>query len=229
MVFNLQSSTYIVSGEKIGMNNDTVSQFRNELNSFFVLVLLNMVFGALTMAFGMQIMIMSVLGLPGGLATAVVLLLTGGLALVCFVLGFTWVVSSAKILKGVTAVRREFKNHSEPVSPEILTGWIVRIMGHYRENRERIRWMTRICALGGCAFITLGILNLVQGLSSGPATGGGMWIQVMAFLAAGINLTIGGASLLFSTWFQRYTRAWDRRTEEASRSEDALKKAMEQR
>jgi hypothetical protein len=46
------------------MTADTQSQFKSELNSFFMLVLLNLVFGALAMAFGMQYMIMAVLGLP---------------------------------------------------------------------------------------------------------------------------------------------------------------------
>ena len=51
------------------MNNDTVSQFKNELNTFFVLVLMNLVFGALAMAFGMQFMVTSVLGMTDGQTT----------------------------------------------------------------------------------------------------------------------------------------------------------------
>jgi len=211
------------------MMSDTFSQFKNELNSFFVLVLLNMVFGALTMAFGMQIMMTSVLGLPGGQTATVFRILTGIFALVCFGLGLTWVISSAKILEGVTAVRREYKSHPEPVSGEALTGWIVRIMAHYRENKKTIRWMTLICALGGGAFLATGLLNLAQGLSWWSASGGAMGVGVLSFVAAGINLAIGIASLLFSTWFHRYSAVWDRRTEEAARSEDALQHAMEQR
>jgi hypothetical protein len=210
------------------MNQETVSQFKNELNSFFALVLLNMVFGALTMAFGLQILITSVLGMPGGLAATAVLILTGIVAVICFGLGFTWVFSSAKILKGVTELRREFKNQSEPVSGEILTGWIVRLMAHYRENRKSIRYMTLICALGGCVFIAIGVINLVQGFSFGLASGLRVWFQVMTFFAAGINLAIGIASLFFSTWFRRYTTAWDSRIEEASRSEGSLEQVMGQ-
>ncbi len=187
-----------------------------------------MVFGALTMAFGLQILITSVLGMPGGLAATAVLILTGIVALICFGLGFTWVFSSAKILKGVTELRREFKNQSEPVSGEILTGWIVRLMAHYRENRKSIRYMTLICALGGCVFIAIGVINLVQGFSFGLASGPRVWFQVMTFFAAGINLTIGIASLFFSTWFRRYMTAWDSRIEEASRSEGSLEQVMGQ-
>jgi hypothetical protein len=210
------------------MNTDTVSQFKGELNSFFVLALLNMVFGALTMAFGMQGIVTSVLGLTGFPSGTVYRILTGMLSLGCFGIGFAWVLASARILKGVTIVRREFKKRTEPVPGEILTGWIVRIMVHYRKNNETIRWMTLICALGGCVFLALGILNLVQGITA-IAGNGNLWILVLPFVAAGINLTIGFVSLRFSTWFKKYTAVWDHRMEETTRSEDALRRSLEQR
>jgi len=210
------------------MNTDTVSQFKTELNTFFVLVLLNMAFGALTMAFGMQFIVSSVLGLSGWQTGTVIRVLAGGLSMVCFGIGFAWVLASARVLKGVTAVRREFKKMTEPVSGEILTGWIVRIMAHYRKNKETIRWMTLICALGGCIFLVLGILNLVQVITA-LAGNGNLWIFVLPFVAAGINLTIGLVSLRFSVWFTKYTAVWDHRMEETSRSEDALRRSLEQR
>ncbi len=206
------------------MTEETFRRFRSELNSFFVLVILNTAFGALTMAFGMQFIVTSVLGLPGG-QTGVFRVLTGILSLVCFGTGFAWVLASARILRGVTAVRRDYKKSTEPVSGEILTGWIVRIMAHYRKNRETIQWMTIICALGGCVFLALGILNLVQGFFALSLSGSAL-IRILPFVAAAINLTIGLASLLFSTWFRKYSAVWDHRMEEASRSEDALKKSL---
>ena len=207
------------------MTEETFKRFRNELNSFFVLVLLNTAFGALTMAFGMQFIVTSVLGLPGGQTGIVFRLLAGILSLVCFGIGFAWVLASARILRGVTAVRRDYKKCTEPVSGEILTGWIVRIMAHYRKNRETIQWMTLICTLGGCVFLALGILNLVQGIFA-LSPSGSAWIRILPFVAAAINLTIGLTSLRFSTWFRKYSAVWDHRMEEASRSEDTLKKSL---
>jgi lipopolysaccharide export LptBFGC system permease protein LptF len=43
------------------MSEDTRSRFRAELTSFFLHVLLNMAFGALAMAFGMQYIVTLVL------------------------------------------------------------------------------------------------------------------------------------------------------------------------
>jgi hypothetical protein len=210
------------------MADKTLSQFRHELNSFFVLVILNIVFGALAMAFGMQFMISSVLGLAGGQIPVVLRILTGAISLAGFGLGLSWVISSVKILKGITGIRREYRECPGPIPDEILTGWIVRLTAHYRENRETIRWMTLICALGGCAFLVLGILNLVQGISWLTGTGIA-WFQVLPFVAAGINLTIGLSSLLFCGYFRRYSAAWDLRLAETARSEAILEETLEQR
>ena len=201
-----------------------MSQFKSELNSFFVLVLLNMAIGALVMAFGMQFIGSSVLGLNGPQPSAVVRAITGAFSLVCFGLGLMWVLSSAGILKGITGIRRQYRKFSDPVPADILTGWIVRLLAHYRENKKRIGWMIIICALGGSAFLALGILNVVQSVGATDTMS-----RLLSLIAAAINLTIGIVSLRFCRYFQNYSAAWDRRLEEAVRSEDALQHAMEQR
>jgi hypothetical protein len=101
------------------------------------------------------------------------------------------------------------------------------MMAHYRENRSTIRWMTLICSFGGCIYLALGIVNIVQGILAGVSPGG-MMIPGISFLAAGINLTIGIVALRFSTWFRRYSASWDRRLAEASQAEDSLRSTMEQ-
>jgi hypothetical protein len=209
------------------MADETLFQFKNELNIFFVLVILNLVFGALAMAFGMQFMIASVLGLTGGQIPAVFRVLAGAISLTGFGLGLSWVLSSAKVLKGITAIRREYREYSDPVSAEILTGWIVRLVAHYRGNRETIRWMTLICAIGSCAFLALGILNIVQGIA-GLAVSTDFWMRGLPFIAAVINLTIGFSSLLFYRYFRRYSAAWDLRLDETARSETILGQTLEQ-
>src|SRR4030042_1128882 len=208
------------------MTDETLSQFKNELNSFFVLFILNVVFGALAIAFGMQFMIASVMGLAEGEIPLRVL--TGAISLAVFGLGLSWVLSSVKVLEGTTEIRREYSEYTGPVPDEILTGWIVRLTAHYRENRETIRRMTIICALGGCAFLAIGVLNLIQGITC-PADPNASWPQGLPFTAAGINITLGLASLLFCVYFRRYSAAWDLRLDETARSETILERTLEQR
>jgi len=207
------------------MTDETLSQFKNELNSFFVLFILNVVFGALAIAFGMQFMIASVMGLAEGEIPLRVL--TGAISLAVFGLGLSWVLSSVKVLEGTTEIRREYREYTGPVPDEILTGWIVRLTAQYRENRKTIRRMTVICALGGCAFLAIGVLNLIQGITW-TADPNASWTQGLPFIAAGINITIGLASLLFCGYFRRYSAAWDLRLDETARSETILSQTLEQ-
>lgn len=201
--------------------------FASELQSFFALCLMNLVFGSLAMAFGMQFIVTAVLAMAaaGTFQWFPVFQVLFGWAAV--VVGFRWILSSAKILKGVTRIRREYRRMEEPVSNEALTGLIVRMMAHYRENWKTIWRMNLISTLGGCIFLALGVLNLFQGISTWLSAGG-MVSLLLSLVAAGINLAIGLVSLLFSAWFRRYSRAWDHRLIEAAHSEEALKHAMEQ-
>lgn len=198
-----------------------------ELRSFFVLCVLNLVFAAMLMAFGMQFIVTSVLAMAeaGILQWFPVFQVLVGWA--AAVVGLRWIISTATIMEGVTEIRSEFEALEEPVSPEAFTGLILRMMAHHRENWKTIWRMNLICTLGGAVFLALGVLNLFQGISA-LLSARGMVSLVLAIVAAGINLTIGGVCLLFSSWFRRYSRAWERRLIEASQSEEALRHAMEQ-
>jgi hypothetical protein len=221
---------------------ETSQNFAAELRSFFSLCLLNLVFGAMILAFGVQFIVTSVLALAEGEASlgfaAVQVLAWGAIAF----LGLRWILSSVKVMRGVTVIRREYRALEEPVSGEALTGLIVRMMAQYRENRQAVRRMTLICTLGGAIFLALGVLNLLAGISAAMAGTGPLYIFLvqagltsgigrslfLSFVAAGINLAIGIVSLRLSSWFRRYSRAWDLRLAEASRSGEALRHALEQ-
>jgi hypothetical protein len=204
------------------MTAKNLVQFKSELNSFFALILLNLVFGALAMAFGMQFIIASITGLMAGQATIEFRALAGAISLVSFGLGLMWVRSSAKILKGITGIRREFRNREEPVPDETLTCWIVRLVAHYRENRKTIRTMIIVCTAGGFCFLALGIINSLEFISisfaSATFTLNSYLLIHSAFLALGVGLV----SLASSFYFTQFSRTWDLRQEEISRREHEL-------
>jgi len=202
-------------------------QFRNELTSFYVLILLNIAFGALVMAFGLQFIITSALAVAGGQNSDVLQVIRVTVGVAGVVLGFSWLLSSTKIMRGLKRIRREYKNRATPVSDETVTGWIVDMVAHYRENRSTIRWMTLICSFGGCIYLALGIVDIVQSISASISPGGMMMLGI-SFFAAGINLTMGIVTLLFSKWFRRYSASWDCRLAGASQAEDSLRSAMDQ-
>jgi hypothetical protein len=206
--------------------NVTSQNFTSELQSFFALCLMNLVFGSLAMAFGMQFIVTAVLAMAEAGTFqwfSVIQVLLGWAAAV---VGLRWIISTAGIFRGVNKIRREFRAMEGPVSNETITSLIIRMMAHYRENWKAIWRMNLISTLGGSIFLVLGVLNLFQGISAWLSAEGILSL-LLAFVAAGINLTIGVVSLLFSSWFRRYARAWDHRLIEATQSEEALKHAME--
>jgi hypothetical protein len=228
MAFNPEQPIYIESGEKQTMTSTSLQQFGKELKKFFALVLLNLVFGALAMAVGMQVIVATFLQYPAGetysflIAVARILLGIAGVAI-----GLFWILASAKILRGISEVRKEYRNRAVgPVPDETLTGWIIAVLAHYRENRTVIRWMTLIATAGGLVYLALGIANLVQGSQAlTGAAGQGPW--VIAFTAAAINLTIGLVTIYFSRGFHRYSQVWDLRLEQADSGEESLKRVLE--
>ncbi|MDD1665160.1 MAG: hypothetical protein LUQ32_07365 [Methanomicrobiales archaeon] len=226
----------------------TSENFASELQSFFVLCLMNLVFGSLAMAFGMQFIVTAVLAMAAAGTFQWFPAFQVLLGWAAAVVGLRWIVSTAKILKGVTKIHREYRamggkvsrrilrepasgeSPAGPVSPEALTGLIIRMIAHYRENWKAIWRMNLISTLGGAVFLTLGVVNIVDGILAWYSPLGFFYLPVFLapFIAGAINLTIGGVSLLFSSWFRRYARAWDHRLIETSHSEEALKHAMEQ-
>jgi len=208
------------------MTEETLTHFRSELNSFFILVFLNLVFGALAVAFGVQVIVTSVLGLTGGQSVSVLRIVAGSISMISFGLGIAWIISSAEILESIEEIRTELKGWMGSVSDETLTSGIVRMMAHYRENRRTIRTMILVCTLGGFCFLALGIINSVEffslSLSSVSFTLNNYLLIPSALLTLGVALV----SLLSSYYFLKFSRVWDLRVRETERSEDELTRSL---
>jgi hypothetical protein len=209
------------------MTRTSGQQFGKELTSFFVLVLLNLALGALVMAFGLQAIVTTVVEYSGGghhsVLSSVTLVLIGA-AGIC--VGIFWIKTSAKIFKGIKNVREEYRTSADPVTDETLTGWIVTLLAHYRENRTVIRQMALIGTIGGAIFLAFGVTNLVQGIQA-VAADTGQVSGYLALVAAAINLTIGLVTIHFARGFRTYARVWDTRLDQAGKDEESLKRVLE--
>ncbi len=201
-------------------------RFKSELNSFFGLILANLVFGAMAMAFGLQFIVGSVLGQAGLPASPEIRILAGALALVTFGLGLAWIEASARIMKGIRGPIREFRHRKEPVPEEILTCGIIGMISVYREHRTTVRRMILVCTLGGWCFFILGIVNATEFLSLSPSSGTVMLNVFLLIPAAFLTLGVGVVSLLSSYYFSKFSKAWDLRLAETARSEDLLEKTI---
>jgi hypothetical protein len=211
---------------KSRMTDTTETRFKRELDSFFAVTLLNVVFAAQAIGLGMAYVIASVLGTTD-VPTPALRMLAGALALVSFGLGLAWLRSSAHVLRGVAQVRRPFRRRAGPVSDEVLTAGIVGMIAHYRENRATIRTMILVCTVGGFFFLAQGVVSAVE-FASFNLPGGSVTVNVFALIpSALLTLGIGLVSLLSSYYFTRFSRSWDLRLDETARAEARLKSAME--
>jgi|WetSurMetagenome_2_1015567.scaffolds.fasta_scaffold16940_4 hypothetical protein len=211
------------------MTDTSGRRFGKELTSFFVLVLLNLALGALVMAFGMQIMVTAIIEYSGEGYLSVLFSVTRvviGAAGICA--GIFWIKTSAKIFKGIKNVREEYRNSPDPVPDRALTGWIVTLLAHYRENRTVIMQMALIGTIGGAIFLAFGVTNLVQGVQAVAADTGQVY-GYLAFFAAAVNMTIGIGTIYFARGFRTYARVWDMRLDQAGKGEESLKQALESR
>jgi len=207
------------------MTDDTLNQFRKELTALFVIAILNIVFGALAIAFGVQYMVTSVLG-QTAVQSMVLRIFAGSVALICFGLGIAWIISSVKIFDGIEELREEFQDRKKPVSDETLTSGIIRMMAHYRQNTKTIHTMILVCTLGGFCFLALGIINSLEFLSISLSSGQFTLKNYLLIPAALLTLGIALVSLLSSYYFSKFSRTWDLRLMETARSEEMLKKSL---
>ncbi len=218
---------------KAAMNKHLREQFKGELRTFFTLSLLNLVFAALAMAFGVTIIVQQATSMAGALraglpvyASPVILVV----AVLAFLLGLKWITASARIFGGIEEIREASTALAGQGTEEEVTGLIIRMITHYRENRQVIEQMILVCTLGGCCFLVLGILNSVEFVSTGVSSG--MFrvdlLDSLLLPSALITLCMGLVSLLNSFLFWKYSSVWDRRMEEITRSEAELQRTMEQ-
>ena len=211
------------------MNTDLSKAFEEEFLSFFALCLMNLIFAASMMAIGLAIVVQQLVpqtgAIPAG-AEAIppaVTLVLGGAA---FVIGLVWITVTAKLLKSVKLVRRAYKEKKKrEMTPEDFTGVMLRMMTQYREQKRTIRAMVIICLVGGVCYLVQGIADIAL-IIPGVAVGDTAVPVISTVIAALISLVMGGASILISTYFRRYAKAWDARLDTLAQSGDELEKML---
>ena len=209
--------------------NPVLSQFRTEIRHFFLISILNLVFAAIAIAIGVQYVVTAILSQtldpvnPGFPVMLGLRILSGAIAMICFGLGISWILSTVRIFEGIVTIKDDLEKAGSVITDERLTCLIVRMLVHYRDNYKTIRTMILVCTLGGGCFFVLGIANSLKALS--VSSGGFAFTLDNLLLIPAMLLTLGIAlaSLLSSYYFSKFAKVWDRRLHEIEESECALK------
>lgn len=204
------------------MTDPAFQRFRKEINSFYLVTLLNIVFGALAMAFGIAYIVSSIADLTNWQALPLLPAAVGAVALVACGLGLSWLISSVEIMDGVDDIRSEYTDCAQPVPEDVLVSGIIRMIAHYREHQATIRRMILVCTLGGFCFLALGVLSSIEFISVSLTSGTITLDSFRLIPSTLLTLGIAAVSLVSSYYFGKFSRTWDLRQDQAVQSEQAL-------
>ena len=209
------------------MKDNVSTQFEDEIRSFWILSFLNLVFAAITMAYGIMFIVtrlqeMAQAGFPSAMPVMMVLI---GFA--AAVTGIRWIVSSVEIFSSIKELKSTYEGKKGEMSREETTGFIIQMVNQYRTNKALIQSMILVCTFGGFCFLVLGIMNSIEFISLG-LTSGTVSLNYLLIPSALLSLGIAMASLACSYYLKKYTVVWDRRLSDISRSENLLEKTLEQ-
>jgi hypothetical protein len=209
------------------MKKDVSTQFEDEIKSFWILSISNLVFAAITMGYGIMFIVtwLQEMAHAGTLLLVPLIMVIIGFA--AAVLGLKWILSSVEIFSSIEELKSAYDAKKGQMTPEDSTGFIIQMMAQYRTNKATIRTMILVCTAGGCCFLVLGIMSSIEFVSAGLPSGM-ITFNYLLIPSALLSLGIALVSLLCSYYFRRYSSVWDMRLSEISRSENVLEKTMEQ-
>lgn len=211
------------------MADNLAQQLTGELRGFFILSLLNVVYAAMAMAFGIWFIVTPLLPTPESEVT----IAYAGAALIIFgsatvLMSMRWILASVQVFTGIRKLRDEWKCREDPLPEETLTGMIIRMISYYRENRETIR--TMIVTGIFCGFFLL-MLAIIQSLEffSFSSSSGTFSIDVNRVIPLTFPAYFVAVVSLFSAaFFKKYSTVWDVRQQEIDQMEEKLDHILEQ-
>jgi hypothetical protein len=209
------------------MRTDVSPQFEDEIRSFWILSISNLVFAAITMAYGIMFIVtrLQEMAQAGSLLLMPLIMVIVGFAVA--VLGIKWILASVEIFSSIEELKSAYDSKKGQMTPEDSTGFIIQMINQYRTNKATIRTMILVCTGGGFCFLVLGIMSSIEFVSAGLPSGM-ITLNYLLIPSALLSLGIATVSLLCSYYFRRYASVWDMRLSEISRSENVLEKTMEQ-
>lgn len=212
------------------MERTTLTRLKIELESFKVLATANMIGAALTLAFSIAYGI-----------TELIPFITGGplepsqipylmVVISGFATAIAWITRSAELMGEHDEITQDLSeilasDLGEEALGEAVTNIIIRSLGFYRENNEkidRLKWGGRLTGV----FLSInGILQLNSFLYGGyPVEGWAILAQGFAIIASlGVSIAAWYVPLII----ERFKRTWDTRLNLADDASEKLKGLLE--
>jgi hypothetical protein len=207
--------------------NETIKKFQRELGSLYALAIINIVFGGLAMALGVSTSIQNIFTLIASKEIISPQIPLTIISFIAFGVSLRWLISSAEILNEAADIKEDYEEKRENVTDEVLTGLIIQMTSHYRQNKTTIRKLQVVSAVGGLYFLISGTLTLANTLPS-LMVEASLWITAFKVFGIALNFGIGIAGLLITYFFGKYSSTWDYRLQKSVHAEKTLEKQLEE-
>ena len=139
----------------------TLNKLNKQIIIFLGLSVVNIVFAAIALAFGIVLVVNHLFPLvETGIIRSISVgyILAGG----CLaVIGFWWILPSVSIMDFITDLQFKSDKQKGKSDDEEEIGLIIRLLSHYRENDKKIKSMIFISRIGGSFFIINGIISVL--------------------------------------------------------------------
>jgi hypothetical protein len=204
----------------------TLNKLDKQVIVFIGLSVVNIVFAAIALAFGIVFIISNLSNLfeTGIISNLSILYVIAGGCLA--IIGFYWLLPSASIMDFITDLQIENHKSKEKNEQEKEITFIIRLLSYYRENDLKIKRMIFISKIGGSFFLISGIIKTIDVIislnQSTPLN-----LQAMQIAAIVLMFGWGIISLFIPRFLKEIARVWEYRVEISMDAEDILRQHME--
>jgi hypothetical protein len=165
--------------EKIGI------KFGRELNSFFSLTVINVVFSGMGIGISPSFAIVNAQAVVDMVMKGTIFTFSSSIAMwppsqvflaflgiVAAGLSMKWMISSAEILSEIDEIKQDYADESGKLDSDGLTSLIVKTMAYYRGNKKAIKRLGLFSRIGSICFLANAALQAINGAVT-PSAGFG--------------------------------------------------------
>ncbi len=198
-------------------------RFRSELKRLNMLLVINIVVGAIGMGMSIGYGAISLFAIRLPITVdSVVQFPIIALGIAGFVISIRWLISTVEAFSEIQAIADECGASKDAQDGDSMTLMIVKVISYYRAKRSDILRMALVSRVAGVCFFSLAIYGLVASLLGfGEAN---IMLAVASFL---LNLTIGAVALYVPRSFYNFAKSWDVVLKGGEYAEATLKRLLE--
>jgi len=208
------------------MKYNLQKQLNKEMLNFLGLAIINLIFSAIILAFGIMFIVNHFYRLNeySTLINPSIGFIVMGI--IFSVIGFWWILKSSYVMDFITDIQWEIYWTKILPSEEQITSSIIKLVAYYRENTDKIKKMMFISRVGGIIFIIQSIYYIIDLLIYANLyhLSEFYYIRILATI---IMIFWGILSLYIPHFIINSASIWDERLKKSQEAEDTIRTLME--